>query len=437
MKKPLTGLDIFGLGLMTFAFFLGAGNIIFPPLAGAQAGTELVPAMLGFLVTAVGLPLITLIAVAKAGGGISTMARYLPVKVATVLALAVYIIIGPSFATPRTGLVAYEIGVKPFIEHSAIALALFSVVFFSIVAWLAINPGKLLDYIGKFITPLLVMLLVALAIAVFVAPLDGLGVPTERYQDSAFINGFLEGYNTMDTFGALVFGMLIVNVLISKGVSEKAYIYKYLMIAGCIAAAGLAFVYVALFYLGATSQVVAQGATQGTDILAQYVFAMFGQTGLMALALVVMLACLTTAVGLVSALTTFLVQLQPHWNYTKLALINCAICALVTNVGLSQLISISIPVLFAVYPVAIALVALTFVSDKLANKKLSYQFVLAVALMFGVLDGLKVAGVDMQSFNYLPLFNNGMAWLLPTAGALLIAMFAFKKTTHVTAYSKG
>ncbi|MFO6423598.1 branched-chain amino acid transport system II carrier protein [Motilimonas sp. KMU-193] len=436
MKNRLSGLDILGLGLMTFAFFLGAGNIIFPPLAGAQAGSELVPAMLGFLVTAVGLPLITLIAVAKAGGGISTMARYLPTTAATILALAVYIIIGPSFATPRTGLVAYEIGVKPFIEHSSVALALFSVVFFSVVAWLAINPGKLLDYIGKFITPLLVLLLVALALAVFIAPLDTLGVATASYQDSAFINGFLEGYNTMDTFGALVFGMLIVNVLITKGVNQKAYIYKYLMIAGCIAAAGLAFVYIALFYLGATSQAVAAGATQGTDILAQYVFAMFGTPGVLALALVVMLACLTTAVGLVSALTTFLTQLQPKWNYTQLALINCAICALVTNVGLSQLISISIPVLFAVYPVAIALVALTFLSEQFANKKLSYQFVLAIALIFGVLDGLKVAGVDMQSFNYLPLFNSGMAWLLPTGCALLIARFTFKKRTSVATYSK-
>ncbi len=437
MKNRLTSLDVLGLGLMTFAFFLGAGNIIFPPLAGAQAGSELLPAILGFLVTAVGLPLITLIAVAKAGGGISTMAKYLPTTLATVLALAVYIIIGPSFATPRTGLVAYEIGVKPFIEHNSLYLGMFSVIFFTVVALLAVKPGKLLDYVGKFITPMLVMLLVALAIAVFVAPLDSLGVPTSSYQDSAFTNGFLEGYNTMDTFGALVFGMLIVNVLISKGVEEKTYIYKYLIIAGCIAAAGLAFVYVALFYLGATSQVVAAGADQGTDILAQYVFGMFGVYGQVALAAVVMLACLTTAVGLVSALSTFLAQLQPNWDYTVLAVINCAICALVTNVGLSQLITLSIPVLFAVYPVAIALVALTLLGDKLGNKQLSYKFVLSVALIFGVLDGLKVAGVDMQSFNYLPLFDNGMAWLLPSAVSILIAMFAFKKTENASALSKA
>ena len=426
MTNRLSSLNILSLGLMTFAFFLGAGNIIFPPLAGAQAGAEIVPAMLGFLVTAVGLPLLTLIAVAKAGGGISTMAKYLPVSVATTLALAVYIIIGPSFATPRTGLVAYEIGVKPFVEGDY--LAFFSVIFFALVALLSIKPGKLLDYVGKFITPLLVLLLLALAVAVFVAPLGELGTPTADYASHAFVKGFLEGYNTMDTFGALVFGMLIVNVLTSKGVTEKAYIYKYLIIAGCIAAAGLAFVYIALFYLGATSQGVAIGAATGADILTVYVKEMFGLRGSYALAAVVVMACLTTAVGLVSAMTAFLTKLKPNWSYTYLVILNCAVCALVTNVGLSQLISLSIPVLFAVYPVAIALVALTLLQDKLANKGLSYKFVLSVALLFGVLDGLKVMGLDMHSFAFLPLFDKGLAWTLPTLVALCIALFIFKKS---------
>ncbi|WP_434340017.1 branched-chain amino acid transport system II carrier protein [Motilimonas cestriensis] len=425
MNNRLSSLDILSLGLMTFAFFLGAGNIIFPPLAGAHAGAEMVPAMLGFLATAVGLPLLTLIAVAKAGGGISTMAKHLPVSLATTLALAVYIIIGPSFATPRTGLVAYEIGIKPFIEQDY--LALFSVVFFALVAWLSIKPGKLLDYVGKFITPLLVLLLLALAVAVFMAPLGELGAPNADYANDAFVKGFLEGYNTMDTFGALVFGMLIVNVLTGKGVTAKSYIYKYLIIAGCIAAAGLAFVYISLFYLGATSQVIAAGAQSGSDILTIYVFGMFEERGTYALAAVVVMACLTTAVGLVSAMTAFLIKLKPNWNYTYLVLINCVVCALVTNVGLTQLITLSIPVLFAVYPVAIALIALTFVQEKLGNKGLSYKFVLSIALMFGVLDGLKVAGLDMHAFNFLPLFDKGLAWLLPTAVALVIALLAFKK----------
>ncbi len=428
MTNKLKTADILGLGFMTFAFFLGAGNIIFPPLAGSLAGNELTPAMLGFLVTAVGLPLLCLVAVAKAGGGLLTMGRYLPAGVATAFALAVYIIIGPSFATPRTGLVAYEIGVKPFLgETGATSLAVFSVLFFTLVCWLSVKPGLLLDNVGKIITPLLIVLLLALAVSVMLNPQGEIGAAQGEYVDHAFIKGFLEGYNTMDTFGALVFGMLIIDIIKSKGIEDKGFQYKYLIIAGTIAAAGLAFVYISLFYMGATSQVVAAGASNGGEIFSLYVKAMYGQPGQIVLSAVVGLACLTTAVGLVSAMSEFLVSLKPNWNYKLLVILNCVLCALVTNVGLSQLISLSVPVLFAVYPVAIMLVTLTFVQAWLPNKNMSYRFVIAVAFLFGLLDGIKVAGIDMQTFAFLPLFDKGLAWLLPSLIALLASFFIFKK----------
>lgn len=426
MKNRLSSFDILALGFMNFAFFLGAGNIIFPPLAGAMAGEHLSLATFGFLVTAVGLPLITLIAVAKAGGGILDMAKYLPAKVATLLALAVFIVIGPSFATPRAALVAYQISVSPFLTApNTLSLAIFSVVFFGIVAHLSLSTGKLLDMIGKVITPLLIILLTILSVSVFVNPLGDLGVATQDYIQSPFTKGFLEGYNTMDTLAALVFGMLIVNVIKSKGIEDKKAQYKYLVMAGTIAALGLTFVYVSLFYLGATSQGIAPNVSNGGEIIALYVQALFGTHGLVLLALVVGLACLTTAVGLVSAMAEFLTTLKPNWNKKMLVIINCMLCALVTNVGLSQLIALSVPVLFIIYPVAIALVALTLLDGFISKKRLSNRFVISVALFFGVLDGLKVAGINMDSFSFLPLFDKGMAWFLPTCGALIIAMFVF------------
>lgn len=427
MTNRLSNADILALGFMNFAFFLGAGNIIFPPLAGAMAGEHLTLATLGFLVTAVGLPLITLIAVAKAGGGIIDMAKHLPSKVATVLALAVFIVIGPSFATPRAALVAYEISVNPFLDNpGTFSLAIFSIVFFLIVGYLSLSTGKLLDMIGKVITPLLIVLLAILAASVFVNPLGDLGVATQDYIDSPFTKGFLEGYNTMDTLGALVFGMLIINVIKSKGIEDKKAQYKYLVMAGSIAALGLTFVYVALFYLGGTSQEIAPNVSNGGEIIALYVQALFGTQGLVLLSLVVGLACLTTAVGLVSAMAEFLTTLKPRWNKKLLVVINCALCALVTNVGLSELIALSIPVLFIIYPVAIALVALTLLDNLITKKKLSNRFVVSIALFFGLLDGLKVAGINMDSFSFLPLFDKGMAWFLPTCGALIISILVFK-----------
>ncbi|MFT5881417.1 MAG: LIVCS family branched-chain amino acid:cation transporter [Moritella sp.] len=437
MTSKLKTADVLAIGFMTFAFFLGAGNIIFPPLAGNLAGQSFVPAMFGFLVTAVGLPLITIVAVAKAGGGLLTMTRFLPAAATTAIAVAIYIIIGPAFAAPRTSLVAYEMGIKPFLGESAstTTLAIYSVLFFVITAYFALSKGKLIDNIGKILTPALVVLLSVLAIAVFIMPQGEIGLAKDAYVENPFTKGFLEGYNTMDTFASLMFGMLIINVLKSKGVSDKASQFKYLVMAGSIAAAGLAFVYIALFYLGATSQSLMAGTADvnGAVILASYVQALFGLPGQYILAAVVTLACLTTSVGLASAVAEFFHELKPQWSYKRLVLINCTACAVVANVGLSQLISISIPVLFAIYPVAIAIVALTLLQERFPKPQLAYRVVIVVAFMFGILDGLKVAGFTMAGFEFLPLFDKGLAWVLPTALAICVSMFAMGSQAKVNA----
>lgn len=437
MTIKLKTADVLAIGFMTFAFFLGAGNIIFPPLAGNLAGQSFMPAMFGFLATAVGLPLITIIAVAKAGGGLITMTRFLPAMAATAIAVAIYIIIGPAFAAPRTSLVAYEMGIKPFLGDAAndMTLALYSVVFFIITAYFALSQGKLIDNIGKILTPALIVLLTVLAIAVFMMPQGEIGIAREAYVDSPFTKGFLEGYNTMDTFASLMFGMLIINVLKSKGVTDKAGQFKYLVMAGSIAAAGLAFVYISLFYLGATSQsLIAAGAdVNGGMILATYVQALFGMPGQYILAAVVTLACLTTAVGLASAVAEFFHELKPQWSYKMLVVINCIVCAIVANVGLSQLISISVPVLFAVYPIAIAIVALILLQERFPNPQFAFRLVMVVAFMFGVLDGLKVAGFAMSGFDFLPLFEQGLAWVLPTALAIIVSIVAMRPQTNLNA----
>lgn len=426
MKKTLKTADILAIGFMTFAFFLGAGNIIFPPLAGNLAGESFVPAMFGFLMTAVGLPLITIIAVAKAGGGLLTMTRYLPAAIATAIAAAIYIIIGPAFAAPRTSLVAYEMGIKPFLGDSAndTSLAIYSVIFFVVTAYFAVSKGKLIDNIGKILTPALIIMLTVLALAVIFMPQGAVGQVQEDYIASPFTKGFLEGYNTMDTFASLMFGMLIINVLKSKGVTERGAQFKYLIMAGSIAATGLAFVYISLFYLGATSQtlITVSADVNGAAILSVYVNALFGLPGQYILAAVVTLACLTTAVGLASAVAEFFHELKPEWPYEMLVIINCVACATVANVGLSQLITISVPVLVAIYPLAVALVALTFLKEKFPRPQMGFRFVMAVAFMFGVLDGLKAAKFSMSGFDFLPLFDKGLAWVLPTTLAIFVAL---------------
>ncbi|NVC92563.1 branched-chain amino acid transport system II carrier protein [Vibrio natriegens] len=426
MKQTLKLTDIIAVGFMLFAFFLGAGNIIFPPLAGQLAGENLMPAMFGFLLTAVGLPLITIVAIAVAGGTWDHLTQDLPKKAAVVMAALIFIIIGPAFAAPRTGLVAYEMAVKPFfIEASQTNLTAFSVLFFVVAMLFSWFQGRLIDLIGKVLTPVLFLGLIILALAVFIDPQGEMIGATGEYLTQPLTKGFLEGYNTMDTFASLMFGMLMVDALRGKGITERAATTKYLIFAGCIAAAGLAFVYISLFYLGATSATVAAGADNGGLVLSQYVQALFGPYGQIVLSVIVLLACLTTAIGLISACSDFFSS-KTSLSYKLWVLINGSVCALVANVGLAQLISLSVPVLFALYPVAIALVALTFVRSKLPNTRFAYRAVLLVSLLFALLDAAKVAGMDVSAFNMLPLFEIGMGWVLPTLAAIICMFFISK-----------
>jgi LIVCS family branched-chain amino acid:cation transporter len=416
------------LGFMLFAFFLGAGNIIFPPLAGQLAGDHFLPAMSGFLLTAVGLPLITIVAVAVAGGSWGHLTKDLPKQAATIMAVLIFIIIGPAFAAPRTGLVAYEMAVKPFfIDATQVHLTLFSIAFFVVAMFFSWSQGKLIDVIGKVLTPALFVGLVVLAVAVFINPQGDVLAAHGEYITQPLTKGFLEGYNTMDTFAALMFGMLIVDAIRSKGVTDRAATTKYLISAGCIAAAGLAFVYISLFFLGATSATVAAGADNGGAILSLYVQSLFGPSGQLVLSVIVLLACLTTAIGLVSACSDYFSSLTPL-SYKTWVIINGVACATVANVGLSQLISLSVPVLFALYPVAIALVALTFLRSRFPNPKAAYRVVVLVSLLFALIDGAKVAGIDVSAMNMLPLFEIGMGWLLPTTAAIICMFFVGKST---------
>ncbi|WP_028303816.1 branched-chain amino acid transport system II carrier protein [Oceanospirillum maris] len=423
MNKQLKPFDVLGLGFMTFAFFLGAGNIIFPTMAGMLAGVEVVPTMLGFLLTAVGLPLLGLFAVAKAGGGISQMTKLLHPAIGVVISVAIFIIIGPLIAAPRTSLVAFELGVKSFGEEPVVSQWVYSLAFFTLATVLALFPGKLMDSIGKILTPLLIVLLLALSISVMTAS-GGQVLPTDpSYTHAPFAKGILDGYSTMDALASIMFGMLIVDLLKRKGITHPKTQYRYLIIAALIAAGGLAFVYISLFFLG--SSFGFSGASSGGEILTAYVENQFGVLGLMVLAGVITLACLTTAIGLLSACSDYFSQLTPL-SYNTFVIINAVFCVMMANLELGVLIEMSIPVLVAVYPIAVALMLFSVFSSQIALKRQSLALTLAVSLFFGLMEGLKAAGISVPDLSFMPLFDLGLAWVAPTLGLVLIYMLVGK-----------
>lgn len=420
----LKGFDLLALGFMTFALFLGAGNIIFPPSAGMAAGEFIWRAALGFLLTGVGLPLLTVVALARVGGGMDRLTAPLGKFAGMVLAVAVYLAIGPLFATPRTAVVSFEMGIAPFSGNSGMPLFIYTLVFFAAMLFLVLNPGQLVNRIGKFITPVLLAALLVLGGAAIFAPAGEVGAVNESYRGAPLIKGFLEGYLTMDTLGALVFGIVIATAIRDRGVTEPALVTRYSMIAGVIAAIGLSLVYLALFYLGATSQGIAGGAENGVQILTTYVQHTFGTPGSLLLAVVITLACLTTAVGLTTACGEFFSALLPV-SYRSVVIVFALFSLLVANQGLTQLISVSVPVLVGLYPLAIVLVALSLLDRFWLSSSRVFVPVMAVTLVFGVVDGLAAAGLGSwvpALFTQLPLADQSMGWLVPVLVMLVLAV---------------
>ena len=419
MAKALKTSDILATGLMTFALFLGAGNIIFPPMLGHMAGDQLILAILGFLLTGVGLPLLGVIACAKVGGGLDKLTNLFPKKVALVFSVILFAAIGPLFASPRTAVVSYELGLLPFIgEASSASLAGFSVVFFSVVLYLALFPGKLLDAIGKYITPMLVAVLALIALGVVFFPQGPVGIAAPELAEGAFFSGFREGYQTMDTLGALVFGVVIINAIHSRGVTEKKLVARYALIAGLIASVGLSVVYLVLGYMGSTSHQLVADPENGAQIISLFVEAVFGGWGKVLLAATVIIACLTTAVGLMSACGSFFSKVFPALSYKFWVIVCTLVSTMIANVGLNVLLAITIPALLIIYPIAIALIVVTLLRDRLQSPAKTMTFVLLPVGFISLIEGLNAGGVSFVEsaanwLTYLPLQAEGLVWLLP------------------------
>lgn len=437
MNKRLSVKDIIALGFMTFALFVGAGNIIFPPAVGLQSGEHVWMAALGFLITSVGLPVLTVIALARVGGGVDTLSSPIGRTAGIALATVCYLTVGPLFATPRTATVSYEIGIAPLVGESFqhAALLIYSLIYFSIVIGISFFPGRLLDSVGHVLAPLKILALFILGIAAFLWPAGGMLPATEEYQRQAFSTGFVQGYLTMDTLGALVFGIVIVNAVRSRGIESTGLVTRYTVIAGLIAGLGLALIYICLFKLGSGSGALVAQDANGAAILHAYVQKTFGNLGGLFLSVLIFIACIVTAVGLTCACAEFFSALLPI-SYRALVAIIAVFSMVVSNMGLSQLIHFSVPVLTAIYPPCIVLVVLSFTQNYWRNPTRIMAPTILVSLVFGILTSLNKDIADAlphwlsQALNmdqllawisHLPMAEQGMAWLPPTLIVLALA----------------
>lgn len=424
MSHRLASKDIVALGFMTFALFVGAGNIIFPPIVGLQAGEHVWTAALGFLLTAVGLPVLTVVALARVGGGVDALSSPIGQKAGVLLATVCYLAVGPLFATPRTATVSFEVGLAPLFGDAVTPLLIYSVVYFALVIGISLYPGRLLDTIGHVLAPLKILALAVLGLAAVLWPAGSPIPATDAYQTVPFSNGFVNGYLTMDTLGAMVFGIVIVNAARSRGVTDATLLTRYTIWAGLIAGVGLTLVYLSLFKLGSVSGELIPHAQNGAEILHAYVQHTFGSMGSGFLALLIFIACMVTAVGLTCACAEFFSQYLP-FSYRTLVFVLGGFSALVANLGLSHLIQLSIPVLTAIYPPCIILVLLSFTLRWWNQASRIVAPVMLISLLFGLIDGVKSSTfaslLPAWSLN-LPLGEQGLAWLPPSLVLLLAAV---------------
>ena len=412
-------------GLMLFALFFGAGNLIFPPVLGASAGDRLPAVMAGFLITGVLLPLVAVIAVSTSGEGILGLARRVGGRFGAVAPAAVYLSIGPLYAIPRVVTVAYELATRPVLELLGAApgrwtLPAHAAGFLVVSVLIALRPSRLADRVGRWLTPALLVLIAVLCVATIAGDDVVERAASGPYAASPFSTGLTQGYLTMDVLAATVFGIVVIQTLRSRGIGSTGRVVRATAAAGGIAATLLAAVYIGLAMIGART---GGAADDGTALLRSAASSALGPAGVIVFAAIVILACLTTSVGLLSAWAGYAYATLPRTTFSR-HLIAGAGCALIlSNLGLAVIIKIVAPLTLLLYPITITLVAATIL-DVVAPGRLrtAYTWPVAVAGVLGLVSALAEAGWDAPSalLARSGAWNGSTGWIAPTLLALVL-----------------
>lgn len=436
MKEKLSFKNYFVIGIMLFALFFGAGNLIFPAQLGQNAGSNLWPALFGFLITGVGLPLLGILAMGVSGSSnLQELASRVHPVYGLVFTALLYLTIGPFFAIPRTGTASFEIGISTFLSDGSqhIGLIIYSIIFFGVTLWLSLNPSKIVDRVGKILAPGIVVLLGITLILAVIHPISAIQAPQEAFANGPFVKGFLEGYNTMDALASLVFGIIVIHSVKDMGVTSKKGVLSATVKAGVVAISFLAIIYVGIGYLGATSVEKFGLFDTGGPVLSSGFSYYFGTLGAVILAIVVILACLTTSIGLVTSCAEYFNTLFPKVSYQKFAVFFSIISFIIANFGLANIIKFSVPVLMFLYPLAIVLMILTFLSPLFNHSRIVYASAIGVTFLVSIIDGFKTF-CDSIGINYfgwldsiisfyqktLPLYGQGLGWLIPALVVILL-----------------
>ncbi|MBQ3369928.1 MAG: branched-chain amino acid transport system II carrier protein [Mogibacterium sp.] len=439
MKRKLTMKETIVVASTLFGMFFGAGNLIFPVHLGQMAGSNTWPAIFGFCVTAVTIPIL---AVAAIGNTHSDNLMDLSNKVSgwygRLFTAVLYLTIGPFFAIPRCASVSFTTGVAPIVGESHFKLwqFIFSFIFFAFVMYFSLKPGKITTWIGRVINPLFLVFLGILVVVALInpgAPMSEV-TPVDSYQSGAFFNGLIEGYGTMDAIAGLAFGIVIINVVRDLGVDKDGDVARETLKSGVFTGILMFVIYMLIIIIGAQSRGLFEVSDNGGIALAQISNHYLGGIGSIVLALTITFACLKTAIGLITSCGEMFVKLVPgKLNYRGWAMFFTLFSFIVSNVGLTAIINYAVPVLMLLYPLATVLIIMALTEKLFGKSKYVYGWVTLGAFIPAVFDFCKTLPEGIQTALHIPaltelgrrifpFFDLGLGWVVPALIGLVIGL---------------
>lgn len=420
MKKTV---DTLVVGFALFSMFFGAGNLLFPPYLGLISGEHWLTSFVGFALADVGLALLVIIAAAKVNGKFGNILIRSGKRLSVIIGAASVLCIGPLLAIPRTAATTYEMGIQPIFGTSGnIASIIVSVIFFGLTLALTIRPTKVVDIVGKVLTPLLILSLIVLIILGIVNPIGDIS-PNVLIDKNLFAEGVSQGYLTMDALASGVFAGIIISAIASKGYNDPGERVKLTIKSGLVAGIALALIYGGLTYLGATLSNKYGIDTPRALLMVEISSALLGNTGKVLLGVIVSLACLTTSIGLTSATGEYFSEAtNGKLKYETIVIAVCVFSAVISNFGVGAIIQLSAPILEIVYPVFMALVLLSLVCHNVKNDNVfkGAAYVTLVVSLLSVSNGLWKVAPFMEK---LPLASLGFSWVLPAIGGAIVGFF--------------
>ena len=418
---------IFTIGFALFAMFFGAGNLLLPPLIGVKVGTEFLIAIIAFGLSGILLPFTGILAVTQSGDSFNDLGNKVHNKVGVIVGTIIMICIGPLIAIPRTAATTFEVGLKPFFPDLGALLP--CILFFVITFALSIKPSKIVDVIGNYLTPILLVLLVALIVLGILNPEAATQTTKLNFADS-FTFAFIEGYQTLDVMASVIFAGIIIKAAKDKGYHQTKQKSQVVIYSGIIAVVSLLFVYGGLIYLGATSG-ISNPEIKRSELLITISHNILGKYGLIAIALAMGFACLTTAIALTTAFGVFFQKIfNNKISYVLLVTICCLVSLFLSVFGVDAIINFAYPPLAFVYPITITIVLYVLIFSGKIKQKEPYIGALIGSVLISTCSVLNILGVLPESIlnilNKIPLFSYDLGWILPSLIGFVIGLLISK-----------